>query len=364
MTNHTRKSSPNRTGRRGAGYPKRSPFFFHRFVRWLIKTCAAMSIGADGCFLCTIVAATEDSKRYRSAVQFYNAQLAMLGGWSIDTLDRVRRRCIDEGFLHYERGGNRTPGLYWVLVDDSLADAPELGPIGELESDFSPQVAEHPADNSAIEPRGSHGQTREEPAELTYRSFPKSSPPPPQSDRLSVTPTVGGDSNEWTGVEGELSEIGLRIVGSTVRAAQERGYSPETVLALIAHYRSRPNAWGPGAIADRIRESPATLPPEDGWPEPRAVVAVDREREATAARLAEEAEHSRKVADERKALDALEEQYGDEIDAVPIAELALLVPEGPPRNSLRSQGWRSGLIRGLVLRRWQSERTNGKDAMP
>ncbi|MGZ0174303.1 MAG: hypothetical protein ACKVHE_32775 [Planctomycetales bacterium] len=255
--------------RRGAGYPDRTPFFFHRFVRWLIKTCAAMVIGADGCFLCTVVAATEDSARYRYAVRFFNSQLAQLCGWSVDKLDSVRRRCIDEGFLHYERGGNRTPGLYWVLVDDSLGDAPEVGPIGELDSDFKPQSAEHPADDSATEPLESCGETPEESTELTSLPFPDTSPPPPPvvSGEPSK-PEPAGDADQWGEVEEGLISSGVSHWRGLLGSFRGAGCSAEHALALIEFWKRHRDRFNSpvGALHHRFENAHPTIPVDEGWP--------------------------------------------------------------------------------------------------
>lgn len=259
-----------RKARRGAGYPKRTPFFFHRFVRLLIKSCAAMVIGADGCWLLAIIAATEDSARYRHAVRFFNQQLAQLCGWSIDKLDRVRQRCIDAGYLHYEHGGNRTPGLYWVLVDDSVDDVPDLGPIGELDSDFKPQSAEHPAEDSATEPRETCGETPEESAELTYRSFPDTSPPPPPV-AMEVEPSKpepAGDAAQLVEVEERLISSGVSHWRGLLGSFPESGCSAQHWLALIEFWEKHRDRFDSpvGALHHRLKNAHPSIPVDEGWP--------------------------------------------------------------------------------------------------
>jgi hypothetical protein len=258
------------TQKRGAGYPTRNPFFFHRFVRLQIKTCAAMVIGADGFWLLAIVSATEDSAMYRHAVRFFNQQLAQLCGWSVDKLDRVRRRCIDEGFLHYEPGGNRTPGLYWVLVDDSLGDAPDLGPIGELESDFKPQVAEHVADDSATKPLVTSGETSEKPTELTSLSLSNTSPPPPpvaaNGERSKSEPV--GDSDQWGKVEEELISAGVSHWRGLLGSYRETGCSAEHALELIEFWKQHQDRFNSpsGALHHRFENAHPSIPAGEGWP--------------------------------------------------------------------------------------------------
>ncbi|MHC4880793.1 MAG: hypothetical protein ACYTGL_30430, partial [Planctomycetota bacterium] len=237
MTHSNPHGSRSGTRKLGLGYPKRPSFFFHRFTRWLIKLCVANLIGADGCWLLTIVAATEDSRRYQSPPSFYNSQLAMLCGWSIDKLARVRAACADAGLMVYRPGGNRKPGIYWVVVDESIGELADSGPIGELAPQFDPQSAEHPADNSATESPESCGRSEVQPAEPPYPTL-SLDPPPPLRER-SETPASGtphATSTDWQEVEGALVDAGLGNATGTARAARDRGYSPGQVLELIDEF--------------------------------------------------------------------------------------------------------------------------------
>ncbi len=239
-----------------------------------------MDIGADGCWLCSVVSATEDSKRYRSAVSFYNPQLAMICGWSVDKLDRVRRRCIDQGFLHYEPGGNRTPGLYWVLVDDKPGDAPDLGPIGEQESDFNPQSAEHPAEDSATEPRKSCGENREEPADLTNLSYPNTPPSPPDVpmfDPSGLGPPEIPD--QWEVVEEELISSGVSRWRGLLDNFRKTGCSAGHALELIEFWKQHQDKLGVGALHHRMENAHPSIPAGERWPgfqpKPKQSPAID-----------------------------------------------------------------------------------------
>ena len=104
-------------------YPRREQFFAFKFCRLLTKTAAAQDLGADVCWLLTVVANQEDAKRYRGAVTYYNEQLMPLVGVnSHDALGRVRKRAVSLGWLHYEPGGKRTPGRYWVTIPPEYSD--------------------------------------------------------------------------------------------------------------------------------------------------------------------------------------------------------------------------------------------------
>jgi hypothetical protein len=113
------------------GYPKREKFFAHRLVRILTKDAVANELGAEVCWLLTVVAMQEDSKRYRGAVTYYNGQLLPLCGFSSDkVLDRARAKAVKAGFLVYIPGGRRAAGKYWCTIPDTVKDVPD-GPCDE-----------------------------------------------------------------------------------------------------------------------------------------------------------------------------------------------------------------------------------------
>ncbi len=109
-------------------YPKRPRFFSNRFMRLMAKACVAQEIGQDGFTLLSIIVGVEDAKGYRSAVTFFNEQLMPMAGFrSVDSLARSRKRVVDAGWLHYEKGSKSIAGKYWVTIPDrfsSMDDAP------------------------------------------------------------------------------------------------------------------------------------------------------------------------------------------------------------------------------------------------
>lgn len=123
--------------------PKRNPFFAHRLVRLLYKTCAPQDIGGQAVLLIIHIAHTEDAIRYSKPVSFWNSQLdSVLGFKSPKQLNQARQRAIQAGWLHYERTGDRQPGLYWTLIPsrfEALSDAP-------IENECFPN-SEHEAEN-------------------------------------------------------------------------------------------------------------------------------------------------------------------------------------------------------------------------
>ncbi|MCC7419960.1 MAG: hypothetical protein IT428_06755 [Planctomycetaceae bacterium] len=104
------------------GYPKRDPYFAHRFVRLLSMCGAAQDIGPEGAWLLSVIAHQEDAIRYSRPVTFYNGQLMALCGFeSENRLNRCRKRVVDAGWLHYTHALKRRPGVYWVIVPPGVA---------------------------------------------------------------------------------------------------------------------------------------------------------------------------------------------------------------------------------------------------
>ena len=112
-------------------YPKREPFYAHRFVRLITKTAAAQHIGPEACWLLSIIAHQEDAIHYRHPIRYWNEQLGALCGFgSRKRLVSARRRAVDAGWLVYREGGKGRPGVYWVEIPPEYQDLPD-GPCDE-----------------------------------------------------------------------------------------------------------------------------------------------------------------------------------------------------------------------------------------
>lgn len=136
----------------------RSRFFAMKFLRLLAKTAAAQIIGADACWMLTVIVTTEDVTRYRRGVTFYNEQLMpLLGITRWHRLDAIRRKAIGAGWLHYEappKGLRGKPGVYWVTIPayaeglpDSQFDEGELS----TESVDTPVDSHHPPSTESVD---------------------------------------------------------------------------------------------------------------------------------------------------------------------------------------------------------------------
>lgn len=119
-----------------AKYPKRSTHFAHRFVRLMMKAVAAQEVGPDGFCLLSAIAMTEDAKRYRGPVVFFNQPLmAVCGFTSEKVFFRVRQRCIDAGWLVWFPGKKGVAATYWVAIPEQFRDVQD-GPVDEVTSEL------------------------------------------------------------------------------------------------------------------------------------------------------------------------------------------------------------------------------------
>jgi hypothetical protein len=181
-----------------AAYPKRPRFFSHRFTRLAGKACLANHLGADACWLLAWIVHTEDARGY-GPVTFFNEQLLpIIGARSVDTLDRVRRRCIVAGWLHYEPGGKSRPGTYWVLIPDEQVEQDDAA-TDESGSDYHPDssapVRNKTVDTSAPmrkeageKPERSAERSRREAGEKCGTFFPSPIPSPFPGPKAEESP--------------------------------------------------------------------------------------------------------------------------------------------------------------------------------
>ena len=189
-----------------------------------------------------------------------------------------------------------------------------------------------------------HAETVTKRAHTTDREEKRREKPPPLKAPL------------WMEAESALREEGVFAAGGALNAAQQIGASPADVLAIIEHARSRPGAWGPGAIRNRVINTRPGLDPGEGWP-PHS---EEFERERQAFSEGEERRASRAQADREKARntetrrddDQREATFGpilDGMDKTAQDKLArLCLGTGPVMTSYRQSG-PTGMARKLLL---------------
>lgn len=107
-------------------YPKRDPFFSHKFVRLLQKGCVSQDIGRDAVLLLCFIVHQEDAAKYSQPVRFWNEQLMNTMGFkSPKQLNNAREAAIKAGWLRYWRTGNRQVGYYFVTVPTEFEGFPD-----------------------------------------------------------------------------------------------------------------------------------------------------------------------------------------------------------------------------------------------
>lgn len=170
-----------------ADYPKRESHFASKFIRVLMRTCAAQEIDTVACLLLVYVVQTEDAARYRRPVTFWNSQLESVLGLSKKQLIPARVRAVKAGWLHYEKGGKGKVGKYWVLIPPVHADLPDH-PIDEDFLDLSvPPAApkETPTDGGIGDAEGTETGPKGEPKRdhngSPFKPKPKPSPKPKET---------------------------------------------------------------------------------------------------------------------------------------------------------------------------------------
>lgn len=98
----------------------------------MMKSVAAQEVGTEGFCLLTAIAMTEDAKRYRGPVVFFNQPLMGVCGFSSEKVFfRVRQRCVDTGWLVWIPGKKGVAARYWVAIPDQC-DGIQDGPVDEF----------------------------------------------------------------------------------------------------------------------------------------------------------------------------------------------------------------------------------------
>ena len=117
-------------------YPSRPKVFAMKFIRQLIKTCAATDVGQLGFSLLSTIVATEDASGYSRPVTFYDSQLMMiLNVENQKQLAAARNKSVAAGWLQYKHGSKRVPGKYFVTIPAHVNtddDAPSDEGVDEI----------------------------------------------------------------------------------------------------------------------------------------------------------------------------------------------------------------------------------------
>lgn len=239
-------------------------------------------------------------------------QLADRLGVHKRTAQRLVGRLIDLGLLivetdRYRTGGQRENG-YSIDWDGVRAIAFGSAPLQRERGDKMPRGGDNLPTGGGNLPTGGGNL----------------SPP------IRKRPTVDPPRNHLLQLEADLGAMGVEDLGAA-REATRRGLTVTQIRQLLEHYRDHPGAWGPAALAYRIRHARPDLAPDQGWPDyspdyARAQANADQDRriDQQASQLARQ--RAEKVADDMRAA-SRERLYGPELDNMTQAQLDRLCDE-------------------------------------
>jgi len=332
--------------KRGAGYPQRPPFFFHRFTRLLAKACAAQHVGPDGAWFLASIAAIEDSAHYKHAIAWTDEQASPMMGMSPSKLKRIRARCVAHGWLHYEQGFKGVPSLYWVtippaydILDGQYLDC-ELAKLLRIRGHFELESGPNP---DSIQTASGQKADASIPLPVTS-TFPVVSTIADDGDgdlnsiaRQDAGVERGPDKTLATQqpTESELQQrlfkVGIRKPKRAINLALGNGLDRAAIAALVDHYTRHPGYWEPWALLTRLTDPEwASLPTDAGWPPPSekalANAKANAQRAATQDLINAKADSADKT-QQTFDWDALEQEFGATIDSASVDELYELLPE-------------------------------------
>ncbi len=225
-------------------YPKRPAFFANKFVRLLATQAVANEIGAPACWLLTVIVMTEDTRRYRGPVTYYNGVLAaQVGLGSVDALDRVRKKCVEAGWLAYIPGGRRVgAGRYWVMTPeqfDGIKDAPtedvEEADDVTLLRENAEQTAEQSAEQTASKVRNLLPVPVPTPSAAVAAARTKAKKTPKEKKPRPADPLFDA-LVEVTGLDSKINGGYVGKLAAAFRSA-EQPITPEEVRAFALVWR-------------------------------------------------------------------------------------------------------------------------------
>jgi hypothetical protein len=317
-----------------ADYPRdsRRPFFSHWYLNRLFDDRMGNQIGIECCWLLAAVVSTEDRLQYQRGVDFFNGQLEERCGFSTKTLINARKKSIENGLLHYEPSTKRRAGMYWVIVPEAW-----IGAWDEYILMRSVQIL-HGKGNE----RGSDGEGNRRGKGLASSPIP--SPIPKSSTTIKEAGAVD--------LEIRLLDLGVTKAHETVMEALAHGTTLEVLNDVVEYFESRPGAWQPGGLRNRLTLGSAQrLPPDRGWP------AADRSQEAKEKRLRSAIVSERdelpkeNLTDTKAKYKQLELKFGEMLNSLSPAEQEKLLADNKPTylKHFRQFGAGVPLVRGALL---------------
>lgn len=142
------------------------------------------------------------------------------------------------------------------------------------------------------------------------------------SPTLPPPPTPSGDDGAWEAAAAEVVEVGVGTGFDSVAACRQRGCFPDDVRSVVAFWKQRQPAWGPGGLAYRLDNLRHGQKSEDPnlWPPPSKAAAfvdssADRERVAADAEAKRQAAAAKLEADDVEE-SRLESEHGSDVNVM------------------------------------------------
>ncbi len=258
-------------------YPKRPRFFAFRFCRLMAKVCLANEIGPEACWMLAVIAQCEDAKKYTAPVTYFNDQLMpLIGAGSVDTLDRIRRKAIDAGWLDYTPGRKGVAGKYFVTIPTHLCGLND-GAFDENPAEYyHPQPCGDKPIESAEESRGkAEGKCGDKPIESAEHSTlslscAAAAASCPERNGAVAAADVDGLKKKLRG-----DPFRLRYAARAVDAAMRRGVKTAEIVAMAgfweksgAQENGKPAPWNRSDLYERIFNAMPGENPTEHWPPP------------------------------------------------------------------------------------------------
>lgn len=176
-------------------YPKDRPqFFAMKFLRQALESRVPQRYGRDVYTLLSIIAIFEDGIRYKRPVCFGNDHLTeLLGCESSRSMERIRDKAVESGWLVYSKGSRVQKATYWVQIpetEDTTNDT-EQGTIHHTPEQMTTGENVAVRGEFAVSSRGLGGEfavSSGEPSYLLPKPNPEPIPPIQESQNCCAIP--------------------------------------------------------------------------------------------------------------------------------------------------------------------------------
>ncbi|QDT94803.1 hypothetical protein [Gimesia aquarii] len=278
-----------------------------------------------------VLRAIDDVARNESKVSLTHREISAYDGMSVPTVRRgIEDLCrygllIKDSTINARGQQANSYRIVWPNLD-AIANGEPLddpAPVPEKSTQVLKAGGdhhEHPPDHSDYPP-AHHDQAPPDHSDqaLLYPPLKPINTPPPSHQALVTSAPA------WSVVEEVLISEGVGRASPAVESARSRGCVPAEILQLIEFARSKPGAYGPGAIYTRIRNALPGEDPAAGWP-PEDEKYHKNQRQAQADRecrrsAQETADRRAKRKVNQRARQELEREYGPQLDRLKRDEL-------------------------------------------